>query len=110
MTVGRGCVKKITGWTLSYAQAAQALRSAARGVEMDRRRGIVGAEYAALAAANEEMQAAYRQARLAGFDPTSGYHRVPMSTRAYAAMFVTATVEDHLWRADGWRDYLARSL
>jgi hypothetical protein len=29
LTVGRGCCKKITGWTLSAAQAAQLLRHAA---------------------------------------------------------------------------------
>ncbi|MEY9839368.1 hypothetical protein [Streptacidiphilus sp. EB103A] len=29
MTVGRGCCKKVTGWSLSAAQAAQLLRAAA---------------------------------------------------------------------------------
>lgn len=28
MTIGRGCCKKVTGWTLTAAQAAQALRAA----------------------------------------------------------------------------------
>lgn len=108
MTVGRGCVKRITGWTLSYAQAQQALRSAARGVEMDRRRAIVSAEYPGLADANAQVQEACRAARAAGFDAMSGYSRVPTVTRSSAAVFSTATHEDHLWRGDeGWREYLA---
>ena len=107
MTVGRGCVKKITGWTLSYAQAQQALRSAARMAEIARRRKIVGDEYPELAAAEQEVQTACGQARAEGFDPLSGYHRVPAERRSMGAMFNQAVLSDNLWFREGaWREYL----
>jgi hypothetical protein len=113
MTVGRGCVKKLTGWTLNASQAAQALRSAARGVEMDRRRSIVGAECPELAAAHVELEAAARTLRAEGFDPQGAYGRVGRTVANNAALFTQATIADHLWNGSSygtWQEYLARNL
>lgn len=109
LTVGRGCVKRITGWTSSYAQAKQALCAAERGVELARRREIAGAQYPELAAAEKAVQDACRQAAADGFEPLSGYARVSAETRRHAAIFTTAVTEDHLWRNGDWASYVDRN-
>ncbi|MGH3921331.1 MAG: hypothetical protein ACRDTT_00350 [Pseudonocardiaceae bacterium] len=108
MTVGRGCVKKITGWTLSYAQAQRALRVVRRCAEIDRREAIAAARYPGLAADYTAVQDECRAARADGFDPLSGYARVSEDVRRSAGLFTTAITEDHLWRGEGWADYLRR--
>lgn len=113
MTVGRGCVKKITGWTLSYAQAEQALRSAKRCAEIDRRRVIVGEAYPTLAKSFAALNAAAVQMRAEGYDIQGAYGRVGRAVSNEASLFSQATTEDHLWREGGhttWREYLARNL
>lgn len=109
MTVGRGCVKKITGWALSYAQAEQALRSARRSVELDRRREIVGSQYPELAEAFRTLEDAGRRLRAEGYDVQGAYGRVGRRVCERAALFSEATTEDSLWRGRGdtWRDYVA---
>jgi uncharacterized protein (DUF1501 family) len=109
MTVGRGCVKRITGWTLSYAQAQQALRSARRTAEIQARRNLVDAEYSHLASAHNEVETACRTAKENGFDPLSGYAHVSMETKRMSAIYTEATLSDNLWRTNStytWRDYL----
>jgi hypothetical protein len=110
LTVGRGCVKRITGWTLSAARAEQALRSAKRVAEVSRRQAIVGAEYPELAAARDKLDAAGAQCRAEGFDVMTAYSRVSRKVCTDAAIFNTACLENHLWWNDEWREFLARSV
>ncbi|MEJ8654836.1 hypothetical protein WKI65_44060 [Streptomyces sp. MS1.AVA.3] len=51
MTVGRGCCKKVTGWTLSAAEAARILRAA----EVAARQAEVWAEFTATHPAAAQM-------------------------------------------------------
>lgn len=112
MTVGRGCVKKITGWTLSYAQARQMLAAAHRGAELRRRRAVVAADYPGLAAAHAEVSTACAAARTDGYDPMVGYSRVAPNVGALCDLFTEATVTDCFWGGrgwsafGGWREYL----
>jgi hypothetical protein len=109
MTLGRSHVKAATGWTLTYAQAEQALRSARRSVELDRRREVVAIAYPELRDAWLALEAAGRALRVEGFDPQGAYFRVGRVAASRAALFSTATVEDGLWngRLDWtWREYL----
>lgn len=113
MTVGRGCVKKLTGWTLSYAQAEQALRSALRCAEIDRRRAIVAAAYPELAEAFAALENAAKQMRSEGYDIQGAYGRVGRAVSNQAALFSQATTEDFMWREGGystWQEYLARNV
>lgn len=112
MTVGRGCVKKITGWTLTYAQAQQALRVAARSVELDRRRSIVGYEYPELVAAFVALETAAKEMRIEGYDVQGAYGRVGMLVANRASLFSQATTTNWFWDGSGddWRDYLTRNL
>lgn len=113
MTLGRSHVKQVTGWTLSYAQAEQALRSARRGVEMDRRRAVVAAVYPELRDAYVALAEAGRQLRAEGYDPQGAYSRVGRVAANRAALFTTATHEDGLWngRLDwSWREYLSEHV
>lgn len=107
MTVGSGCVKKITGWTLEWREAQRLLYVA----ERERRMAVVAAEYPELAAANTDVQNACRAAREEGYDSLSGYARVPERTRTLAAIFVQS-LDDFLWKRnpDGWREYINRSI
>ncbi|MFF9785625.1 hypothetical protein [Streptomyces nigrescens] len=61
MTVGRGCCKKVTGWTLAAAEAARILRAAA----IEARQAAVWAEFAA----EHPKDAALLEADIAAWRP-----------------------------------------
>lgn len=104
MTVGRGCVKKLTGWTVSYAEAQRLLYC----VEIDRRRGVVAEAFPELAAAHEAVQKACRQAREEGYDAYAGFVRVDAVTRDRYNIFQAAYTTRHLWEhGERWREYVA---
>jgi hypothetical protein len=110
MTLGRSHVKAATGWTLSYAQAEQALRSARRGVEMDRRRAVVAEAYPELLDSHLALERVGRDLRAAGWDPQGAYFQIGRLAANRAALFSTATHEDGLWNGRlgwSWREYLS---
>lgn len=105
LTVGRNCVKVLTGWTLSATQAARMLASAERVAEVDRRRIIVAAAYPEHAASYAALADACAAAKAAGYDMTSGYAQVTPETARKAALFSEATVTDCWWGGRGWSPF-----
>lgn len=63
MRVGRGCLKKITGWTLTAAQADAAVRLAARAARWDAWRAANPAEAAIITACAEREAGEIRERR-----------------------------------------------
>lgn len=107
MTVGRGCVKKLTGWTVSYAEAQRLLYCA----ELDRRKSVVTEAFPELAAAYAAVQEACRQARAEGYDAYAGFGRVSEETRRGHNVFQNAYTTRHLWeRGERWREFVADCL
>jgi hypothetical protein len=86
MVVGRGCVKKLTGWTLEAAHAARLLRIA----ERDARRATTWAQFTQ----DHPAAAAQIEADIAAYDRGA-------SPGASAG----ASDEIHDWIADRYTDY-----
>jgi hypothetical protein len=92
MTVGRGCLKKITGWTVTAAQADAAVRLAAREARWAAWCAANPAEARVITAAAEREAGEFRQ----GLRQCGGY-----------AQSVRTCVGDG---APGWEDYLGEYL
>ncbi|MGH3779587.1 MAG: hypothetical protein ACRDRO_02875, partial [Pseudonocardiaceae bacterium] len=97
-------VKKLTGWTVSYAEAQRLLRCA----ETDRRKSVVTEAFPELAAAYAAVQDACRQARAEGYDAYAGFGRVDEETRRGHNVFQNAYTSRNLWEhGERWREFIA---
>ena len=74
MGVGRTCIKKVTGWTVSAQEAESALRVAAMDARWDEFAAAYPQQAAAIQAAWDAMVAAHAERRAAGLNP---YGTVP---------------------------------